>query len=51
MSDDESENGGGSKRTYKIVLLGDEGVGKTSIISRFTSNKFRPKENVRNFDT
>lgn len=40
MSDDESDNGGGSQRTYKIVLLGDEGVGKTSIINRFTKNKF-----------
>lgn len=26
----------------KIVLVGDSGVGKTSIISRFTRNKFNP---------
>lgn len=35
-----------SKRTYKIVLLGDSGVGKTSIINRFAHNKFDHKENV-----
>ena len=35
------------KYTHKIVLLGDEGVGKTSIINRFASNKFNPDENVK----
>lgn len=25
---------------YKIVLLGDSGVGKSNIISRFTKNEF-----------
>ena len=32
-----------SKRTYKIVLLGDAGVGKTSLINRFAHNKFEDK--------
>jgi small GTP-binding protein len=27
----------------KVVLLGESGVGKTSIISQFTSNKFNPR--------
>ena len=27
----------------KVVLLGESGVGKTSIISRFTTNKFNPR--------
>ena len=44
--DEESFNGGASKRTYKILLLGDEGVGKTSIINRFTLNKFKKDQNV-----
>ena len=29
----------------KIVLLGDAGVGKTSIISRYISNSFDSEEN------
>ena len=29
--------------TLKVVLLGESGVGKTSIISQFTTNKFNPR--------
>ena len=29
--------------SVKVVLLGESGVGKTSIISQFTSNKFNPR--------
>ena len=29
-----------TKRRIKIVLLGDKGVGKSSIINKFTLNKF-----------
>lgn len=36
-----------SKRTYKIVLLGNEGVGKTSMINRFCHNKFDDQSNVK----
>lgn len=35
-----------SKKTYKIVLLGDSSTGKTSIIDRFVNNKFELKDNV-----
>ena len=38
-----------SKRTYKIVLLGNEGVGKTSMINRFCHNKFDQQANVHFF--
>ena len=27
----------------KVVLLGESGVGKTSIISQYTANKFNPR--------
>ena len=48
MNDLHSESSNGArKRTYKIVLLGDEKVGKTSIINRFTANKFNIEENVQ----
>ena len=30
-----------SALTCKIVLIGENGVGKTSIISRYTTNKFK----------
>ena len=29
--------------SVKVVLLGESGVGKTSIISQFTSGKFNPR--------
>lgn len=35
-----------SKKTYKIILLGDSSTGKTSIIERFVNNKFEEKDNV-----
>lgn len=33
-------NGKSADFSYKIVLLGDSGVGKSNIISRFTKNEF-----------
>lgn len=36
-----------SKRTHKIIFLGDAGVGKTSLIERFANNKFEEGYNVR----
>lgn len=35
-----------SKKTFKVILLGDSNTGKTSIIERFVNNKFSDKENV-----
>ena len=32
--------------SVKVVLLGESGVGKTSIINQFTANKFNPKCNT-----
>ena len=32
------------EETIKVVLLGESGVGKTSIISQFTTNKFDPAQ-------
>ena len=29
-----------TKFIYKIIMVGDSGVGKTNILTRFTSNKF-----------
>ena len=31
-----------ARTKYKIVLLGDQGTGKTAIISRFINDSFRP---------
>lgn len=36
-----------SKRTHKIIFLGDSGVGKTCIIEKFASNRFDDFFNVR----
>ena len=34
-------------KEIKIILLGENGVGKTSIINRYINNEFRPEtENV-----
>ena len=33
---------------YKLVFLGDQSVGKTSIINRFMFDTFDGKEHVRN---
>ena len=38
MSDDDSE--GEDEKTLKVVLIGESGVGKTSIISRFINDTF-----------
>ena len=47
MNDLDSEAGTSlSKRTFKIVLMGEMQTGKTSIINRFTSNKFNEIEHV-----
>ena len=34
------------KYTFKVVLMGDEGVGKTSIINRFSQDEFRLSQDV-----
>lgn len=36
----------GGKTKYKIVLLGDQHVGKTSIIDRFINDRFETTYNV-----
>lgn len=35
-----------SKTKYKVVLLGDQQVGKTSIIDRFINDRFETSYNV-----
>lgn len=35
-----SDNSEASLTSYKIVIIGDSGVGKTNMISRFTRNQF-----------
>ena len=36
-----AEEGHGKKYIFKIVLLGDPGVGKSSLITRFVHNRFQ----------
>lgn len=31
-----------SAKSFKIIVIGDSGVGKTSLIKKFTKNKFSP---------
>lgn len=38
--------GGATKAKYKIVLLGDQHVGKTAIINRFINNTYDQSYNV-----
>jgi GTPase SAR1 family protein len=35
-----------TKPKYKLVLLGDQGVGKTSLISQFGAGRFEDSEAV-----
>ena len=36
-----------SIQKFKIVLVGDQNVGKSSIIARYIRNEFDPTKNVR----
>lgn len=49
MNNRSASSVGGSKSKYKIIFLGDQNTGKTSIIERFINNKFYEKANVRKF--
>lgn len=31
-----------STKSFKLIVIGDSGVGKTSLIKKFTKNKFSP---------
>ncbi len=47
MTDEISENGGSIMVVrHKVVMVGDIYVGKTSIICRFTENKFKDNYDV-----
>ena len=36
-----SQNQAPNLKSFKIVLMGDSGVGKTSIVNRYTLNEFK----------
>lgn len=47
MNDEISDNGGSMMVIrHKVVMVGDICVGKTSIICRFTENKFKDSYDV-----
>jgi len=37
-----------SMQKFKVVLVGDQNVGKSSIIARYIRNEFDPTKNVKN---
>lgn len=41
-----SKNSKISKKTHKIIFLGDSGVGKTALIDKFANNRFEDFFNV-----
>ncbi len=45
-SPDKGQNGDNDKQRIKIALLGNEGVGKTSIISQLVDNRYNAKTNT-----
>ncbi len=51
MTDEISENGGSMMVIrHKVVMVGDICVGKTSIICRFTENRFKDHYDVITFN-